>query len=850
MLRHPKNIHTLYTRCYQHPGFSGHRRLTPLAYQHCLLPSSGNNLPMSKAARNFSSETFRLLRTNVFIHQSQHSRPSSCVSVKSSLDKLTARDLIPGARHRIIQKGTGASICGELGPSVSANVHHQLTRACLSGAQEAKKIVPVFLQHSRQVGKEMKFVSRLFHHSSRSELRLSEEVREALHTGKPVVALESTIITHGMPHPHNEQTALSVEQIIRHLGAIPATVAVLKGQVCVGLSASEIQWLAEKSSQLVKISRRDLPVVMAQGLSGGTTVSGTMIAAHKAGIPIFATGGIGGVHRGVEETLDVSADLRELGRTPVAVVSAGVKSILDIPRTLEYLETEGVCVVTYGPNADFPAFFAPSSGHNAPYHVNSPDDAADIIDASLQSKLQSGMLFGVPVPEEFAASGEMIEHAIHKAVKAAKRLGVKGKEVTPFILQQVYEITEGASLGANIALIENNAKVAAQIAVALSRKKNGTQRRAPSATFPGVSSPPSAGFSDSVAKKPVVVGGVVVDFCAKAKEEDIKMYGATYPGKIYQSFGGVGRNVADCMSRLGNPPFFVSALGDDVHATALFNNCSHMDLRGVTRVAGQSTPTYCPVLTSDGHVMFGIGDMDLLSVVSPDMISQYQTDIAAAPIVCVDGNFSPEVIERVCKLCSDARVPVWFEPTDVHKATKPFMTSAWKHLTYTSPNLHEAACMWMSVTGQPEKMLSESASVEEMLKVAVDYCTDLLHHIPVVMVTLGKYGLLLGNRDQDDPESPIAIRFYPAGNVASDTHTVNVSGAGDCLNAGMMHFIIQGHNLDLSIKAGLMAAQHSLQSHSAVPASITPEGFTAEKVEEWARFKATDLTGSQSLRSF
>ncbi|KAK7091812.1 hypothetical protein V1264_009448 [Littorina saxatilis] len=147
-------------------------------------------------------------------------------------------------------------------------------------------------------------------------------------------------------------------------------------------------------------------------------------------------------------------------------------------------------------------------------------------------------------------------------------------------------------------------------------------------------------------------------------------------------------------------------------------------------------------------------------------------------------------------------------------------------------------------------MLSESASVEEMLKVAVDYCTDLLHHIPVVMVTLGKYGLLLGNRDQDDPESPIAIRFYPAGNVASDTHTVNVSGAGDCLNAGMMHFIIQGHNLDLSIKAGLMAAQHSLQSHSAVPASITPEGFTAEKVEEWARFKATDLTGSQSLRSF
>ncbi|XP_076437784.1 LOW QUALITY PROTEIN: uncharacterized protein LOC143276974 [Babylonia areolata] len=711
---------------------------------------------------------------------------------------------------------------------------------------------------------------------SRRGLQVSEEVREAVHSGKPVVALESTIITHGMPYPHNEGTATAVEGVIRGCGAVPATVGVMNGALCVGLSGREIGELADKSRALMKISRRDLPVVMAQRLSGGTTVSGTMIAAHAAGIPIFATGGIGGVHRGVEDTMDVSADLRELGRTPVAVVSAGVKSILDIPRTLEYLETEGVCVTAYGPADDFPAFFAPRSGHKAPHSVQTPEAAADIVDACLSAQLDSGMLFAVPIPEEFAASGETIDAAIQAAVEEARRSGVKGREVTPFILRRVNELTEGASLEANVALIKSNARVAADIAVALSKKRERStgeelwwraivflfffflqgclfskwgQRSHIIVVVIVVVIVDGVWFRQFFWKavfnvEMVVVGGTIVDFCAKFKENDIKTNGATYVGKVYQSFGGVARNVADCLSRLGYPPLFVSAVGDDVHASGFLSHCSHMDLRGVKQVEGATTPTYCPVLTDSGHVMFGVGDMDLHSFVSPDLVSQYQEEISAAPIVCVDGNFSAAVIERVCQLSAQAGVPVWYEPTDIHKACKPLETDAWKQLTYISPNLHESASIWASVTGQQQRVaVSESSPLQEVLSVAAGYCRDLLRHVPVVMVTLGGHGLVLGCREEkEDVGSPARLRHYSATPPSRQPPSiVNVSGAGDCLNAAMMHFIVQGHDLDLCVKAGLLAAFHSLQSHNAVPASIIPSDFSAEKVEEWANFRATEM---------
>ncbi|KAJ8411374.1 hypothetical protein AAFF_G00173800 [Aldrovandia affinis] len=277
-------------------------------------------------------------------------------------------------------------------------------------------------------------------------------VSEALAENKPVVALESTIITHGMPYPQNLSTAEEVEAIVRAHGATPATVGVLQGRLHVGLTQEQLHFLSHDNASL-KVSRRDLPYAISKGLSGGTTVSGTMIAAHRAGIPVFVTGGIGGVHRDGENSMDVSADLTELGRTPIAVVSAGVKSILDIGRTLEFLETQGVCVTTFGKSKDFPAFFSPHSGFSSPYNVTDAKEAAELIAGMLSLGLQSGLLLAVPIPEEHSASGQLIQEAVCTAVAEASEKGIRGRDVTPFILQRVSELTRGESLKASILLL-------------------------------------------------------------------------------------------------------------------------------------------------------------------------------------------------------------------------------------------------------------------------------------------------------------------------------------------------------------------------------------------------------------
>ncbi|CAH1643441.1 unnamed protein product [Spodoptera littoralis] len=300
----------------------------------------------------------------------------------------------------------------------------------------------------------------------------SEEVRRAKSEGKPIVALESTIITHGMPYPQNLETAKQVENIIRERGAVPATVAILKGQLSIGLSEDELTYLAQAKG-VVKASRRDLAPITAAKLDGATTVAGTIIAAQLADIPVFVTGGIGGVHRHGENTLDISADLNELGRSNTLVVCSGVKSILDIGRTLEYLETQGVCVCAFGESSDFPAFYTARSGFTAPHRVGDAQQAARVLHAARQLELASGIVVAVPVPQEYAMDEKIIGEAINSALKEADRKGIFGKEVTPFILAAVAKATSGASLNANIALIKNNAKVGADIAVEFKKLKNG-----------------------------------------------------------------------------------------------------------------------------------------------------------------------------------------------------------------------------------------------------------------------------------------------------------------------------------------------------------------------------------------
>ena len=302
-------------------------------------------------------------------------------------------------------------------------------------------------------------------------IRIKEEARKALEQGKPVVALESTIISHGMPYPRNVETALRVEKIISDLGVVPCTIGIIDGEAIVGMSPEEIEQFGKREG-IAKVSRRDLPVIMAKKMWGATTVATTMILAAKAGIELFVTGGIGGVHRGAQETFDISADLEELAKTNVTVVCAGAKAILDLPLTLEVLETDGVPVLGFQ-TEELPAFYTRHSGLKVDYKINDEKEAAEIIKMKRELGLQGGILITNPIPEEYAMDKEVIDEAIDKALKEMDEKGIKGKECTPFLLAKIVELTGGDSLDSNIELVCNNARVGATIAKELSELNNG-----------------------------------------------------------------------------------------------------------------------------------------------------------------------------------------------------------------------------------------------------------------------------------------------------------------------------------------------------------------------------------------
>ena len=296
-------------------------------------------------------------------------------------------------------------------------------------------------------------------------LDIKPEVAEALAAGKPVVALESTIISHGMPYPQNAETALTVESIIRECGAVPATIAIIGGRLKAGLTPEEIEYFGTKGQMIAKASRRDLAVLCARGEDGATTVTTTMMIAHMAGISVFATGGVGGVHRGAETTMDISADLEELAQTPVLVVCAGCKSILDLGLTLEYLETHGVPVIGYGTEI-LPAFYTRESEFRVDYRMDTPEEIARAFRIKNGMGLRGGMLVTNPIPEEYSMDANVINRAIDRAVEEAKEKGIHGKAATPFLLARIKDLTGGDSLDSNIQLVFNNARLAAKIAKA------------------------------------------------------------------------------------------------------------------------------------------------------------------------------------------------------------------------------------------------------------------------------------------------------------------------------------------------------------------------------------------------
>ncbi|XP_043981053.1 pseudouridine-metabolizing bifunctional protein C1861.05 isoform X2 [Gambusia affinis] len=670
---------------------------------------------------------------------------------------------------------------------------------------------------------------RLYQNTARSKdfhFNVHPSVSQAVAQNKPVVALESTIITHGMPYPHNLSTAKEVEAIVRAEGATPATIGVVGGEICVGLSSDQLDRLA-RSKRPLKVSRRDLPYAVSKGLSGGTTVSATMIAAHRAGIPVFVTGGIGGVHRDGQNSLDISADLTELGRTPIAVVSAGVKSILDIGRTLEFLETQGVCVATYGESKDFPAFFTPNSGFTSACSVRNPSEAAELIASALSLGLQSGLLIAVPIPEEHAAAGHQIQEAVQTAVTAVSSEGITGRDVTPFILQKVNELTQGKSLQANIALIHNNAKVGSQIACALS-KQMSEKRSKSQAQHPG--KPPN----DS---EVVVIGGINVDFIAKGKTKTL-LFGQTNPGSVCQSFGGVGRNIADSLSRLEKTPLFISATGADANSDAVFNHCKHLNTSGVARLEKQNTATYCAVINDNGELSLGLGDMDIHQQITEHYVSQFEKQISSATLVCLDGNIPVSTINYVCSLAGKHNLNIWYEPTDAEKACKPFFSDAWKSLSYSSPNLAEL-CMMNKTLGLPvpEEL---PTSLEEILTVAVALSRPLLENLHCLVVTLGPDGVLLCGQHEAgsvdlQPRKPKGKRqlcalHYPALTVTPE-ETMNVSGAGDSLAGALMAGILQKKDTDSCVRMGLLAARMSLSSPHPISPTLTLDSVDPGKVQ-------------------
>ncbi|XP_021917454.1 uncharacterized protein LOC110828757 isoform X3 [Zootermopsis nevadensis] len=528
----------------------------------------------------------------------------------------------------------------------------------------------------------------------KSCIDVSPEVSKALRSHTPVVALESTIISHGMPYPQNLQTALQVEEIVRNEGAVPATVAIVKGRIKVGLNQEMLAEFASLKTPVVKTSRRDFPYVLSKGLNGGTTVAGTVIVSSAVGIKVFATGGLGGVHRGGEKTMDVSADLMELGRNPVAVVSSGVKSILDIERTLEYLETQGVCVVTFGENKNFPSFYTPRSGVEAPYNIESPVEAALLIEKLFELHLNSGILLAVPIPDAEAIEGNEIEKAISTAVKEAEDHGIKGKEVTPFVLNRVISLTGGRSLESNIALIKNNAKVGAQVALELAKRQMHSSKQLSSEdvfqSLHAASSERCAAKSSPV----VVIGGSVLDSVLAIKENSILANGSTHAGQIRQSGGGVGRNIADALGKLGTLPFLISAIGNDYAGDYLVKNTlKHIETSGLLWLDHCRTACYSAIVNKHGECYFGVGDMVTHDYISPKLVDNFLDEIKQSSLVVLDGNIPVETMDYVLAVCKKSQIPVWFEPTDIRKAGKVFQSRHWTTLGYVSPNLNELQVM-------------------------------------------------------------------------------------------------------------------------------------------------------------
>ncbi|EST07253.1 Pseudouridine-5'-phosphate glycosidase [Kalmanozyma brasiliensis GHG001] len=699
-------------------------------------------------------------------------------------------------------------------------------------------------------------------------LLLSSAVRSALtpSTKAPLVALESTIITHGLPYPLNLEVAQELEQTIIDHGAVPATIALLDGKPLVGLDQPQLERLAQcaidqTKNEAIKASRRDIAHVLAKGKGtvGGTTVSGTMVLAHMAGIKIFATGGIGGVHRGAESTMDVSADLTELGRTPVAVFCSGPKSILDIPRTLEVLETHGVSVTTFNSTGEFPAFYTSNSGLYVPYAGTDAQAAASIF-VNHQLGLESGQVFANPIPSEWNEVGARIQQSVEQAVRESVEQGIakRGKEVTPWLLKRLAELIP-ESKKSNRALVVNNAKKAAQVAVELHHIEKDVEHAGNTHALGAIDS------TSSSEARILIFGAAAVDITSRTNSAGaVKLAATTYPGRVSVTLGGVARNMAETATRVLQPtasPASVSPVklisphGSDQFGLLLRTGMQQMGMRtdGLFVPAGPSRDSrtaVCSLMLEDGgDLISGVADMDIgQTALYPRQGLEHgglQSMLLdeTPEMVVFDGNIGAEQAAELLTACEtynantkgkrgSRRLLTLFEPTSIAKSTivlQHFASTKSNRpksqpITFATPNAVELEQIYSQAHQLGLVPSSSSTTPEPSIDLAaIDRSTLLKAQALVdagifatVLLKVGRHGVVTVDAER--------IHHHPI--PAGEVQVVNTTGCGDSFAgafvATLCHLLQTRPSeewyktLDTAVEIGQLAARNTLASQNAV----------------------------------